>query len=285
MPNTIKVGAHISASGGISKAVERGMEMGAECLQIFAGSPRRYEVTFPQEEEVKKYKEEINKSGISPVYIHASYLLNLASEDDKILTKSLKSLQETLLYSDLIDADGVVYHPGSPKGGSKDSAINREIRSITKVLQQTPENTLLVVENTAGAKKIGTTPEEVGYIFREVNSSRLRVCIDTAHSFQSGNIEIFNPEEIGKWLLRWEKEVGLGNVQLFHINDSLTLPNSQHDRHANIGQGYIGIEGFENLIRSKKITGIPWILEVPGFDGQGPDKRSIEMIKQFAFFH
>ncbi len=280
MTKKIKVGAHVSVSGGISKGIERGKEMGADCLQIFAGSPRRYEVSSPTKEEIDDYKKKLRQNGVSPVYIHASYLLNLASEDEDIFQKSLKSLQDTLFFADRIGADGVVYHPGSPKGGSKAKAIEREIKSISKVLNKTPKNTFLVIENTAGQKKIGTNPEEVGYIFRKVNSSRLRVCIDTAHSLETGNIGEFTEKKIKDWLLMWEKEVGLENVCLFHINDSLTPSESQHDRHANIGEGFIGLEGFRKLMSFRKIIDIPWILEVPGFDGKGPDKKNIDILKK-----
>ncbi len=280
MLEKIKIGAHISVAGGISKGVERGKEIGVDCIQIFAGSPRRYEVTFPNKKEIEKYRKNISESRISPVYIHASYLLNLASEDDEILQKSLYSLKETLNFSDFIGAEGVVYHPGSPKGGSKEEAINREVKSILKILHETPKNTLLIIENTAGKKKIGTTPREVGKIFRAVNSSRLRVCIDTAHSLESGNIREFSDKEIKRWLLEWDKEVGLKNLSLFHINDSLTTFDSQHDRHANIGEGHIGKEGFKNLSKCKQLPKVPWILEVPGFDDKGPDKKNVDIIKK-----
>ncbi len=275
-----KIGAHVSVSGGLLKGIERAEEMGAECFQIFAGSPRRYEVPLFAKEEIDNYKKKICQSQISPAYIHASYLLNLASEDDNILQKSLKSIQDALFFADRIGADGVVYHPGSPKGGSKEKAIKREIKSILEVLSKTPENTFLVIENTAGQKKIGTNPEEVGYIFRKVNSSRLRVCIDTAHSLEAGNIKRFTEKKIKEWFALWEKEVGVQGVCLLHINDSLTSPESQHDRHANIGEGFIGLEGFKKLMSFKKIADIPWILEVPGFDGKGPDKKNIDILKK-----
>ena len=280
MMEKIKIGAHISVAGGISKGVERGKEIEVDCMQIFAGSPRRYEVTFPSEKETEKYRKNISESGISPVYIHASYLLNLASENDEILQKSLRSLKETLNFSDFIGAEGVIYHPGSPKGGSKKEAIKREVKSILKILRETPKGTLLIIENTAGKKKIGTTPEEVGKIFRAVNSSRLRVCIDTAHSLESGNISEFSDKKIRSWLKEWDREVGLKNLSLFHINDSLTTFSSQHDRHANIGEGYIGKEGFKNLSRCKELPKVPWILEVPGFDDKGPDKKNVDIIKK-----
>jgi deoxyribonuclease IV len=276
----MKIGAHISAAGGISNVPRRAKEIGAECVQIFAGSPRRYDIFFPKEEELKKYKEEVEKNKISPVYIHASYLLNLASEDTTLIEKSIENLKKTMQFSFLIKADGVVYHPGSPKGKDKEEAIEREILNIIKILKETPEETVLVIENTAGKKKIGTNPDEVGYIFKKVNSPRLKVCVDTAHSFESGNIKNFNKKEIGEWLSWWDEKVGLQNIALFHINDSLTDFESQHDRHGNIGEGFIGKKGFQEMATFQEIKNTPWILEVPGFDGKGPDKKNIDILKE-----
>jgi deoxyribonuclease IV len=275
----MKIGAHISAAGGISNVPRRAKEIGAECVQIFAGSPRRYDIFFPEEEELKKYREGVEKNKISPVYIHASYLLNLASEDATLIEKSIENLKKTMQFSFLIKADGVVYHPGSPKGKNKEEAIEREILNIIKILKETPEETVLVIENTAGKKKIGTNPDEVGYIFKKVNSPRLKVCVDTAHSFESGNIKNFNKKEIGEWLSWWDKKVGLQNIALFHINDSLTDFESQHDRHGNIGEGFIGKKGFQEMATFQEIKNTPWILEVPGFDGKGPDKKNIDILK------
>ncbi len=276
----MKIGAHISAAGGISNVPRRAKEIGAECVQIFAGSPRRYDIFFPEEEELKKYREGVEKNKISPVYIHASYLLNLASEDATLIEKSIENLKKTMQFSFLIKADGVVYHPGSPKGKNKEEAIEREILNIIKILKETPEETVLVIENTAGKKKIGTNPDEVGYIFKKVNSPRLKVCVDTAHSFESGNIKNFNKKEIGEWLSWWDKKVGLQNIALFHINDSLTDFESQHDRHGNIGEGFIGKKGFQEMATFQEIKNTPWILEVPGFDGKGPDKKNIDILKE-----
>jgi deoxyribonuclease-4 len=275
-----KIGAHISISGGLYKSVERGILIGIECMQIFASSPRKYDIFLPKEEEIKIYKKKLLESSISSVFIHANYLINLASEDKTILEKSLKSLKETLLFASKIKAEGVVYHPGSPKGENKEAAIEREIKSVLEVLKETPEETFLLLENTAGKKKIGTNPTEIGYIFKKIQSKRVKVCIDTAHSFESGNIVSFTKENIKNWLSWWDKEVGLNNIFLFHINDSKTVASSLSDRHANIGEGHIGKDGFENLMSFNKIKKIPWILEVPGFDEKGPDKKNVDILKK-----
>jgi deoxyribonuclease IV len=276
----LKIGAHISTRGGLKETALRATAMGAECMQIFAGSPRRYEVSFFKNRDIKEYLSLQNKEKIKPVYIHASYLINLASEDKEILEKSKKSLKDGLVVAKMIFAEGVVYHPGSPKGKSKEEAILREIESIKEILEKTPQETTLIIENTAGEKKIGTTVSEISCILKKVNSSRLKVCIDTAHSFEAGIIEKFDKENIKKWLTEWKEKVGLENIVLFHINDSLTARNSHHDRHANIGEGYIGKKGFENLMSFSETRKIPWILEVPGKDGKGPDKENIAILKK-----
>ncbi len=249
-------------------------------MQIFAGSPRRYEISHPSEKEIKEFRKLLKESDIYPVYVHANYPLNLASEDEMIRKKSLKNIEETLKLVSLLGLQGLIYHPGSPKGGDKKKAILREIGNIKKVLANTPADSVLILENTAGEKKIGTNPREVGYIFGSINSSRLRVCVDTAHSFEAGNITNFSIPEIRKWISSWEKEVGACNISLLHINDSATTVGSQHDRHENIGNGHIGRKGFTNLISVEKARNIPWILEVPGFDGRGPDKKNVDILKK-----
>jgi deoxyribonuclease IV len=275
-----KIGGHVSAAGGFSSCVKNAKEIGAETIQVFAGSPRRYEVLTLESEELKRYKEGIKKEKISPVYIHASYLINLASENEAIFTKSMESIENSLSFASKIGAKGVIYHPGSPKGGSKKEAINREIRAIKAILKKMPEDIFLIVENTAGSKKIGTDPDEIGHIFQEVNSKKIRFCIDTAHSLESGNIKSFGKSEIKSWISWWKERVGLENVELLHINDSKTKADSKHDRHANIGEGFIGISGFKNLMSFKELKTIPWILEVPGFDNNGPDKKNIDILKK-----
>ncbi len=275
-----KIGAHVSVSGGIEKGVKRGKDMGAECLQIFVGSPRRYEVPIISKEMAEKFLFEKKEGEVLPVFIHASYLLNLASEDEVIREKSIKSLAESLRASATIEAEGVVYHPGSPKGGDKQKAIEREILGVKKVLKETPKNSTLIIENTAGIKKIGTDFNEIEYFFKKINSSRLKACIDTAHALEAGIIRSFHKKDIKEWVKDWEKKIGIKNIALLHINDSLTPPGSLSDRHANIGEGFIGEKGFKNLMKEERVRSIPWVLEVPGFDRKGPDKKNIEILKK-----
>ncbi len=275
-----KIGAHISIAGGVVKAAKRAIEMGAECMQIFPGSPRRYDVFNLEEEDINNFLGITRDNNVSPTFIHASYLINLASEDISIKEKSITSILESLVFAEKIKSKGLIYHPGSPKGGDKKKAIEREIKSLQEIIEKTSSKTNICIENTAGIKKIGTNEEEIEYILKKINSPRLMVCIDTAHAFESGNINNFSKKEIKKWLQRWEEKVGLQKIAAFHINDSLTAFNSHHDRHQNIGEGFIGKEGFYNLMSFSDIRDIPWIIEVPGFDNLGPDKKNINILKE-----
>ncbi len=273
------IGAHLSASGGIFNAVYEAQSIGAECLQIFVGSPRRYEVKTLSDEEVSRYREAIKDLPSDKVFIHASYLINLASEDAVIRQKSVHSLAESLRVVEKIDSCGVIYHPGSPKGGDKDQAIAREIKALKEVLESTPLKSILIIENTAGNKKIGTNEDEVSTIFKGVKSSRVKVCLDTAHAFESGNISDYSKESITDWISRWNQKVGFSNIVALHINDSLTAHNSNRDRHANVGEGHIGVEGFASMMSFAELRKVPWILEVPGINNTGPDKANIDIVK------
>ncbi|PIT88986.1 MAG: hypothetical protein COU27_02755 [Candidatus Levybacteria bacterium CG10_big_fil_rev_8_21_14_0_10_36_7] len=152
---------------------------------------------------------------------------------------------------------------------------------MKKVLKNIPGKSLLIMENTAGGgNKIGSDLKEIGEIFRNVNSKRVKVCIDTAHAFEVGNIDEYTPKKIKNFFDEFERVIGLKNLECLHINDSKTQAGSQHDRHENIGKGFIGIQGFKSLAYEKRLMKIPWLLEVPGFDNQGPDKKNIQIVRK-----
>jgi len=273
----------VSVAGGLSMAAYRAQEMNLDCMQIFAGSPRRYEIKIPEEKEVDNYKEKIK--GIDPVFVHASYLVNLASENKELREKSVTSIVDSLRFAGTIGAKGVIYHPGSPKGGDKGKAIEREIEGLKEVFRSFNGKELLLIENTAGEKKIGTCAKEVSTIINGLEDIvNIGVCIDTAHAFASGDIKEFSEKEIKKWIKHWDDEVGLSRIIALHINDSMTKSGSQKDRHENIGEGFIGKEGFFVLAKEDFFLNIPWILEVPGIKGDGPDKENVERIRSIFDF-
>lgn len=258
----VRIGAHVSAAGGPWKAIQNAKKIGADCFQIFASNPRTWHVQSSSREEVKKFKDVLKKSGLGPVYLHSSYLPNLASGDDELWEKSVKNLSEQLKLCQLIGGRGLIFHLGS---GTGDRAT-RISRAIKKVLKSVPGKSFLIMENSAGGgSKAGARLDEFKEIFRKSISARLKICIDTAHAFEAGeSLEDF---------------LNLSEAIVVHINDSKTNFGSNHDRHENIGQGRLGLMTFQKLLKDGLLYNKDWILEVPGFNGQGPDKKNVDILK------
>ncbi|MDP3725535.1 MAG: deoxyribonuclease IV [Nanoarchaeota archaeon] len=277
MPN---IGAHVSTAGGLWKAVENARAIGATCIQIFGASPRQWVARLPSKIEIKKFKDALGESGIHSVYLHASYLVNLASANKDIFEKSVKNLTAHLSVAEEIGAEGVIFHPGSAKGhAERKTALDQEARAMREVIKNVPGHAKLFMENTAGGgQKIGGV-EDIAYLFLQVKSSRVQVCVDTAHALEEGMIDEYVPQKIKKFADAWDGAVGIKNIPVLHMNDSKTVAGSHHDRHENIGEGHIGRKGFECLAKEKRFRDKDWILEVPGFEGQGPDKKNIDILK------
>ncbi|MEK7479188.1 MAG: deoxyribonuclease IV [Patescibacteria group bacterium] len=274
------IGAHVSTAGGLASAIENARAIGAECIQIFGASPRQWAARLPAKEEAEKFKNALKESGLGPVYLHASYLVNLGSGDAGILRKSIQNCSIHLRIAELLGAQGLIFHPGSTKGHKKkEDGLTQEVGAMKQVLKNAPGETALFMENTAGGgNKIGSI-EDLAYLFAKVKSSRVKVCIDTAHAFEAGMITEYTPENIKKFADAWEEAIGFEHIPVLHANDSKTIAGSHHDRHENIGEGYIGKGGFANLAKEKRFRDKDWILEVPGFGGDGPDKRNVQILE------
>jgi deoxyribonuclease-4 len=277
--NKPKIGAHVSTAGGFHKALENARAIGADCIQIFGASPRTWQAKLPDDGEIRKFKEEEKRTGIGPAYLHASYLVNLGSPNPDLVSKSVKSLSDHLKIAELIGAEGLIFHIGSSAGMEKERSLDQVISGMKEVLANVPGKSLLVMENNAGGgEKIGKTIEELAFIFNEVGSKRVKVCLDTAHAFESGIVK-YDAAEFGAFIDKVDKEIGLENVVAIHANDSKTLWNSHNDRHENIGEGHIGLSGFKVIAEEKRLWDKVWLLEVPGFDNEGPDKKNVDILK------
>lgn len=275
------IGGHVSAAGGLWKAFENADTIGAETIQIFGASPQSYAFKLPDKETVTKFKTAWEKSMVKSVFLHGTYLVNLASPDPLARKRSAANLKGHLIIARALKANGLIFHVGSGKNSmSKEEALKLAAHEMKEVLKAVPGDTMLIIENAAGGgDKVGATPENVGALMRLIKSPRVKVCIDTAHAFEAGLIEKYEPREIKAFLDEWDKEVGLKNVVALHVNDSKTAFNSRHDRHENIGEGFIGLNSFKNLAKEKRLWDKAWILEVPGFEDMGPDKRNVEILK------
>lgn len=274
---TRRLGGHVSCSGGISNAVTNTLNIGGNAMQIFAGSPRMWVRSLYPTKVAEEFKKLVLDKDLNPVYIHALYLTNLASDNPELLEKSKTAIIMDMKNSALIGSAGVVLHIGSHQGRGWTHDRDQVIKAIEEILNETPTNSMLLLENSAGQQgKIGSLPE-LKDILDAIRSDRLKVCLDTAHAFEAG-YNFTTTDGLEMWVKEIESTIGVDKVELLHLNDSKTPLGSGRDNHQNIGDGYIGDTGLSMLINHPKLVHLPLILEVPG-DGTGPDTANIDKVK------
>jgi deoxyribonuclease-4 len=263
------IGAHVSPAGGPAKAVERGEALGARSIQIFNQNPRAWKPTVYGDEQVQAFHEALDGSPVDALLIHAVYLLNAASEDPDIRAKTLTSLVASLRAGAALGATGVVLHPGSAKTGEVGPAIERAGAVITEALAET-EGCALHLENTAGTGgTLGRSFAELAALLEAAGGDeRIAVCLDSCHMLATG-IEIRTADALTAALDELEAHVGPGRIGSLHLNDSETPLGSNRDRHANIGEGEIGLDGCRVFLSEPRFEDLPCVLETPGPDRSG----------------
>ena len=277
-----RIGGHVSTAGGLVKAIDRTREIGANCLQIFAGSPRSWARRLYTNEEVKDYllSPFVAAGEVGPVFIHALYLVNLASDNLYLVKKSVNSLIFDLKNGQAINSAGVIVHLGSHQGRGFDLVADQVAGVINQILSATIE-TPFVIENSAGQKgKVGSL-SEIADLFRRVGHPRLKLCLDTAHLFAAGYDlrELSGVDNVVKELIKLDL---LKHLVCLHLNDSRTDFNSRNDQHANLGEGKIGLAGLSQFINHPELANLPIILEVPGELGM-PDAKQITIAKSLQY--
>ena len=276
----MKIGAHVSTAGGISKAVGRGVEIGCETIQLFGSSPQGWAFKPVLGEEMEAFRQGVADAGIGPVFLHAIYLINLGTSKEDILEKGVQSLINYMGLAANIGAAGVIVHPGSHGGAGFEAIFPQTVSAIQRVLENSPEGPSLVLENMAGmGQHIGAKFADLGRILKGVGSPRLGVCLDTQHCFAAG-YDMTTWQGIDAMIAEFEQDVGVTNLLAVHANDSKRPCGSGVDRHDNIGEGFIGEDGFEAIMGNTFFQEVPFLLEVPGFDGKGPDRQNIDILKK-----
>ena len=268
------IGAHVSQAGGLAKAVERGTERGCRAIQIFNQSPRMWRPTAYTDDDFAEFRDALAPSRIKAVLIHAVYLLNCASEDKEIRTKSRQSLIQSLRVGDGIGAVGVVLHPGSAKQGDVSKAIKRAGTVIKQALAETAGCDLLL-EDTAGAGgTLGRSFEELESLLDAAGGDqRLGLCLDSCHLLASG-YDVGNPDGLSRTLQECDRHVGLDRLRSLHLNDSLTPLGSNRDRHAILGEGELGEPGCAVFLSEPRFEKLPCVLET-GTDGGAPSADDV----------
>lgn len=284
----MRIGAHVSISGGLAKAVERANNIGANTIQIFSSPPRNWKTNTYSDQEMDDFKQELKRFSISPVFIHAIYLINLASPNPFLYQKSIDTLILDMQFAEKIGAEGVIIHIGSHLGEGLEKVIGRTVTAIETILDKSSKGMhrlvrpYFIVENSAGSKgKIGSKFEDIGKILEKVSDSRMKVCLDTAHAFASG-YPVNTREGLEKTIKEFQQTVGLENLIAIHANDSKVPLGKGVDRHENIGKGFLGKEAFKYWLNHPKLKNLPFILETPGFKNEGPDKDNIQILQSLV---
>ena len=275
----LKIGAHLSISGGYTKAVERIVEYGGDCLQIFSSSPRMWSDAKLTDGEKEIFRSVRERWRIDPVYFHAVYLVNLA-DLGATGERSVQSLVFELQLASELQIRGSIVHLGSFLKDENSHKYDMLLTRMQDILKRTPEDTFFIIEN-AGTRKIGKSLDEIARIVHDLNNDRVRVCLDTCHLFATG-YDLSSQEKLDVFLDEFEKKIGLSYLELWHANDSKDSLRSFRDRHENIGEGNLPKDVFRLLLQHPRTKDMPFIIETPGFDKVGPDKRNMDILKSLA---
>lgn len=276
----MRFGGHVSISGGLDKAIERAQQITAECIQIFVSAPQRWLTANHSSEAVARFRAARAGAGIDPVLLHGPYLINLGSANEELRRKSVEAIVAQLGWADRLGAMGVVFHVGSAGEDGREVGLDRAVEGLRQILARAPGEAAVLLETTAGgAGSIGGRFEELGeLIVRCDRSPRLQVCLDTCHVFAAG-YPCLTREELDQTVAAFDRVIGLDRLTALHLNDSQGRAGSHRDRHANVGEGEIGLAGFRTFVNHPALTHLPGFLEVPGFDGEGPDAENLQRLR------
>ena len=275
----LRIGAHVSISGGVKKAVERQKQETGNCGQIFAGSPRTWKVSEYEEEQGQKFEAEREKQGQNPYVIHSTYLVNLATPKDDLFEKSLKCLQSELEAAQKLGVEYVVFHPGAHTGSGRDTGIERIAEGIDRL--DIPQDVTLLLENTAGkGTTLGKSMGELREMMEKTDTedNKLGVCIDTCHAHAAG-YNLADEKGFQDFIQEVEEDLGFDNLKVLHLNDSKDERGSEKDNHQDIGYGNIGEKGFSNIVNSERLQDVPMIVETPQ-DNVDSYEENIEKIRE-----
>ena len=277
----MKLGAHMSAAGGLYKAFARGEEAGCETMLVFTKSNRQWKAKPLTEEDIEKYRQAAAEfPHIDPVAVHASYLINIASPDETLWEKSYQALKVEVERAAAFDLPLLTFHPGSFVKSDAQSGMERIARGLKRLLLETAvsaPNLTVCLETMAGqGTNIGSSFEQLAAILAAVNDNeRLGVCFDTCHVFAAG-YDIRTPEAYAETMATFDQIIGLERIKCFHFNDSKHALGSRKDRHEHIGEGFIGAAGFANFVNDPRWVNYPAHLETPKIK-EDEDGNEVEM--------
>ena len=278
------LGAHVSAAGGMPRAVERAVADGYDALQLFVTSPRQWRARRLARGEAPAFRAALAAGPLRHAVAHGSYLVNLAAAERATLRRSRSTLGVELGRCQTLSVPALVVHPGAHLGRGVEAGIAAVADSLAAVLsQRRGRTTRLLLENTAGqGTLLGWRLEQLAEMRRlSHRPERVGFCIDTCHAFAAG----YRLDRAAGWrefVAELDRHLGLANIGCLHLNDSRHEAGSRRDRHANIGQGHLGRAAFRRILAEPRLANVPMILETPlGGDRQG-HRRDLALLRRLA---
>lgn len=277
----MRLGIHTSIGGGFEKAVKHLVDLNCNACQMFSRSPRGGKARVLGEKEVETFRALCEKNDIDPVAVHIPYVLNLATSDPAMHEYAVSMVKEDLERANLLGASYLVLHMGSHRGEGIETGLSQVAKALEHSLEGYDGNTTVLLENTSGAgKEVGFTFEHLKWVLDQLKTPKAGICFDTCHGFAAG-YDLTSGEKVKETFEKLDDLVGISNLKLIHANDSMYPIGSTKDRHAHIGQGYIGEDGFKAILRHPKLKKIPFILETP-IDEKGGWAENISAMRRLA---
>ncbi len=269
-------GAHVSVAGGVDNAVERQLDVGGNCGQIFTTSPQVWQEPSIEDSEAENFREQSADADVGPWMIHSAYLVNLATPKEDLREKSKSSMQADIDAASRLDVEYVNVHLGAHTGAGVEQGLDNAAAVIDSL--DIPEGVTLLVESDAGSgTKLGGEFEHLASVIDRTEQD-IQVCLDTAHAFSAG-YDLSSEAAVEETLAAFEDVVGLDKLACVHLNDSKHECGTNKDEHAHIGEGLIGEEGMRAFINHDAIRDVPLVLETPNEDGKG-FAWNIERVKE-----
>jgi len=276
-----RIGVHVSIAGGLDRGLERARDLGCTTVQMFSHNPRGWAIGKRRPEEIAQFMALKQTYDIYPVFIHTSYLINLASSRPDLSERSAAMVEEELSIADQVGAEHVVLHTGSASGEDPAIARKRAVMALNRIAEQGAWKAGLLLENTAGERgDITSRVNELSEIMEQVATGLIAgICIDTCHAFAAG-YDISTEEGIGGLASEVQRYCGRDMLKLVHFNDSKKPAGAGVDRHEHLGEGAIGEKGLRRFVNHEFFAGIPLILETPK-NSDADDRRNLGIVRRF----
>jgi deoxyribonuclease IV len=275
------LGAHVSTSGGVARAVDRASTLGCTAMQIFVKNNMRWFAQPLDDIEISAFSDHPLRKTLRCVFGHSGYLINLAARDPAVHELSVRSLREELVQADRLGLPFLVLHPGAHMGEGVEAGLQKVVASLDAIYEMIPRiKTRIALETTAGqGSSLGRTFEELAFILERCRQSeRLCVCIDTAHLFAAG-YDLGTEERVKRTFARFQRLIGLERLAAIHLNDSKAAAGSRVDRHEHIGKGKVGLDVFRYIMRERNFHNVPKVIETPKGRDMAEDDVNLGMLR------